>query len=80
MDLNNVVVAAQHELDDSICVKADYRGERVFAEIPRIALDDYFPNRTLTHAQRRSLVESNKETKPSPRQCCASANSRHGGL
>ncbi len=61
MELNNVVVADRHELDDSICVKADYHGERVFAEIPRIALDDYFPSRLLTHAGRRSLVESNKE-------------------
>jgi hypothetical protein len=58
--LTNFEVVSKPELDDSVVVKGDYGQERVFAEIPRIALDEYFPHRpSLTVAQRRSLVESN---------------------
>ena len=62
MSLTNVTVAEQAELYGAICVKADYNGERVFAVIPREALDDYFPRRPhLTDAQRRAIVDSNKD-------------------
>jgi hypothetical protein len=60
--LTNFAVNSKAEVDDAIVVKGDYGNERVFAEIPRIALDDYFPHRpSLTAAQRYSLVESNSE-------------------
>jgi hypothetical protein len=60
--LTNFEVASRLEIDGAIAVKSNFGKERVFAEIPRIALDDYFPHRpSLNAAQRHSLVESNKD-------------------
>lgn len=62
MKLTNFELDNKPAIDDAVVVKGDYGKARVFAEIPRIALDDYFPHRpSLTTAQRHSLVESNGE-------------------
>ena len=62
MNLTNLAIQEEPEIDDAILIKADYGQERVIASIPRIALDDYFAHRPHpTSAQRRSLVESNRD-------------------
>jgi hypothetical protein len=62
MQLTNVIVEDHPQVDDSIIVKADFGDERVFTEISRIALHDYFPHRpSLTSRQRQALAESNVE-------------------
>jgi hypothetical protein len=62
VSLTNFEVDSSPTVDDAVVVAGNYWKERVFAEIDRIALDDYFPHRpSLTGAQRHSLVESNKD-------------------
>src|ERR1039458_1327661 len=61
MPLHNFCIAPHAEVDDAITIKADDGKERVVTEIPRVFLDDYFSQRSLTNEQRRKLVESNIE-------------------
>jgi len=61
MPLRSFAVAPRAEVDDAIAIKADDGKERIVAEIPRMLLDDYFHQRSLTGEQRQKLVESNIE-------------------
>jgi hypothetical protein len=61
VSLTNFAVDNKPAVDDAVVVAGDYGNERVFAEIPRVALDDYFPHRSMNASQRHSLVESNKD-------------------
>jgi hypothetical protein len=61
VSLTNFKVDSNSAVDDAIVVAGDYGEERVFSEIPRTALDDYFPHRSLNAVQRYSLIESNKD-------------------
>jgi hypothetical protein len=45
MKLTNLVVQQEPEVDDAVLVKGDFGPHRVVVSIPRVALDDYFPNR-----------------------------------
>jgi hypothetical protein len=48
MPLRNFAVAPRAEVDDAITIKADDGRERIVAETPRMLLDDYFHQRSLT--------------------------------
>ena len=62
MKLTNLIAQQEPEVDNAVLVKGDFGSHRVVASIPRVALDDYFPNRPhLTSAQRHALVESNRD-------------------
>ena len=77
MELTDVEVNNRPQIDGSIQVGGYFGAGRVVYEIPRVPLDDYFPQRPdLSDAQRHTLVTSNLErSKPS---CNANANSRRG--
>jgi hypothetical protein len=63
MQLTNFEVADAPEVDYAWTVKGDYGSERVFAEIPRSVIDDYFEQicPSLTDQDRRTLIEGNAD-------------------
>jgi hypothetical protein len=59
MKLTDVEVNSKPQIYGSIQVGGYFGARRVVYEIPRVPLDDYFPRRQLSDAQRHMLVTSN---------------------
>jgi len=60
MELTDVEVNNRPQIDGSIQVGGYFGARRVVYEIPRVPLDDYFPQRPdLSDAQHHTLVTSN---------------------